>query len=145
MLTPTSDPRPVEQAVVEGIAGAGEPDAFLWIVFRRPDGGERVWYAWTAGGAPLGDAIDRTALATGYDGADWLHIGARHLTKHSRGRVVTSIYPLRPISADVQAGLRAPEGERDAMRRLVTRAVSSQARLPRWLGVGPALLARTDH
>ncbi|MFD5610584.1 hypothetical protein [Kitasatospora sp. NPDC127060] len=153
VLTPTDDPTPVEQAVVDGIVGDFDPETFLWIVFNRPDGGAHVWYAWTTGGAPLGDAIDQAALAAGYDCSDWLHIGNRHLTKHSRGRITTDVYPLRPIEADIRGGLRAPETERDKMRRLLdtARAMNGQAHpeatrdVPRWTGVGPALLNRTSN
>ncbi|MEU5425926.1 hypothetical protein AB0H73_09995 [Streptomyces olivoreticuli] len=153
VLTPTNDSTPVERAVVDGLVGDFEPETFLWIVFHRPDGGAHVWYAWTVGGAPLGDAIDQAALAAGYDCSDWLHIGNRHLSRHTRGRVTTDAYPLRPIEADIRNGLRAPETERDTTRRLfdAARAVGGQARpepttdVPRWLGVGPALLARTGN
>ncbi|WP_241990552.1 hypothetical protein [Streptomyces sp. AC1-42T] len=70
VLTPTGNPTPVEQAVAEGIAAGFDPEMFLWINFRRPDGGVRVWYAWTAGGEPLGDRVDQLATAGGLDAAD---------------------------------------------------------------------------
>ncbi|TBO58827.1 hypothetical protein EYS09_15435 [Streptomyces kasugaensis] len=151
VLTPTDDPTPVERAVVDGLVGDFEPETFLWIVFHRPDGGAHVWYAWTVGGAPLGDAIDQTALAAGYDCSDWFHIGNRHLSKHTRGRVTTDSYPLRPIEADIRNGLRAPETERDRMRRLIEAAHPASGQtcpepttdVPWWLGVGPALVTRT--
>ncbi|WP_331727342.1 hypothetical protein OG871_40115 (plasmid) [Kitasatospora sp. NBC_00374] len=150
VLAPTSDPTPVEKAVVDGIVGDHAPETFLWIVFHRPDGSARVWYAWTAGGHPLGDRIDQAALAAGYDCSDWFHIGSRHLTKHTRGRVTTDAYPLRPIEADVRNGVHAPESERDGLRRVIDTAWSQCGRPRRtpthgvgpWLGVGPALLTR---
>ena len=63
VLTPTDDPTSVEKAVADSITADFEPETFLWIVFHRPDVGARIWYAWTAGGHPLGDRIDRAALA----------------------------------------------------------------------------------
>ncbi|PNG22340.1 hypothetical protein [Streptomyces cahuitamycinicus] len=146
ILTPSDDPRPVERAVVDGIAGDFGPETFLWIVFNRPDGGARVWYAWTSGGHPLGDDIDRRALAAPLDAADWLHLMGKHLERRTRGRVQIDAHPLRPILADLQAGVRAPDDERVKLRRMVELAadMTGQARPAdrpvRWVGVGPDLL-----
>ncbi|MFD4886431.1 hypothetical protein, partial [Kitasatospora sp. NPDC058402] len=128
VLTPTDDPTPVEKAVVDGIAADFDPETFLWIVFHRPDGGARIWYAWTVGGHPLGDRVDHAALAAGYDCSDWFWIGNRHLTKHTRGRITIDAYPLRPVEADVRGGVRAPETERDGLRRLIDTAWSMSGR-----------------
>lgn len=145
VLTPTDDPTPVEKAVVDGIIGDFEPETFLWINFHRPDGGVRVWYGWTAGGAPLGDRIDGLAMAAGFDSADWFHLTNRHLQASRRGRIEIQAHVLRPILADIQAGLRAPGKQRDQLRRMVVKAAEltgqvARPGLPRWLGVGPALL-----
>ncbi|MER6109333.1 hypothetical protein [Streptomyces hirsutus] len=145
-LTPSNDPRPVEQAVVDGIAADFPPETFLWIVFHRPDGGARVWYAWTAGGVPLGNDIDRRALAAPLDAADWLHLMGQHLERSTRGRIQIDAHPLRPILGDLQAGLRAPDEERVKLRRMVELAadLTGQARPAdrpvRWVGVGPDIL-----
>lgn len=146
-----TDPTPVELAVIDGIVGGYDPETFLWIVFRRPDGGARIWYAWTAGGEPLGDQVDREALAAGYDCADWLHIGRRHVTQQSRGRVTIDAYPLRLVQGDVRCGLRAPEVERDKVRLMLGAAATGNfdgfappvSNLVRWMGVGPALVRKT--
>ncbi|WP_030237959.1 hypothetical protein [Streptomyces sp. NRRL S-350] len=148
-LSASNDPTPVEKAVTEGIAADFEPETFLWIAFRRPDGGARIWYSWTTGGAPLGDRIDQAALTARLDCSDWFWIGNRHLTKHTRGRITIDAYPLRPIQADVRGGVRAPETERDALRRLIDTAFAMSGRprseptidVGRWLGVGPGLLS----
>lgn len=145
VLTPSTDPTPVEKAVVDGILGDFEPETFLWVNFHRPDGGVRVWYAWTAGGAPLGNRIDGVAMAAGFDSADWFHLTNRHLQTSSRGRINIQAHPLRPILADLQAGHRATGEERDQLRRVIVKAVELTGEvlrpgLPRWLGVGPALL-----
>lgn len=151
LLLPTGNPKPVEKAVVEGIVDDFEPETFLWIVFHRPDGGAHVWYAWTAGGIPLGEHIDQHALAAGFDASDWLHITGRHRTDHHRGRVETQAHPLRPIEADLRNGARSPESERDKLRRLLdgARDMAGQpprpdATVPRWIGVGPTLLHRKN-
>jgi len=145
LLMPTDDPRPVEKAAVDGIVDGFEPETFLWIVFHRPDGGARIWYAWTAGGTDLGDRVDRMALATGLDSADWLHIGDRHCQHSTRGRIAIQAYALRPILADVQNGVRSPEERLEQLRRVVRKAAEMTGQTPhtltpRWLGVGPTLL-----
>ncbi|MGW2116035.1 hypothetical protein [Streptomyces zhihengii] len=147
LLVPTGDARPVEKAAVDGIMDGFEPQSFLWITFHRPDGGARVWYAWTEGGTDLGDRTDRQALAAGLDSADWFHIGDRHCQQSSRGRIAIHAYRLRPVLADVQNGVRSPEDRRDTLRRMVRIAGERTGQtphtlMPRWLGVGPALLNR---
>ncbi|WP_369179083.1 hypothetical protein [Streptomyces mutabilis] len=92
------------------------------VVFYRPDGGARVWYSWTAGGAPLGNTIDRHALAQRLDAADWLPILDRHLERSTRGRIEIDASPLRPILAHLQTGLRAPDEERVKLRGMVEMA-----------------------
>ncbi|WP_405008331.1 hypothetical protein OHV13_33285 [Kitasatospora purpeofusca] len=114
-----SDPRPAERAFVDGLADDFEPETFLWISLRQPDGGARVFYRWTAGGPELGDRIDRAALAAGLDCSDNFHIANRHLTDIHRGPVRIQAHPLRPIQGDVINGVRAPESERAGIRRLI--------------------------
>ncbi|MEV6404012.1 hypothetical protein AB0M58_13845 [Streptomyces bobili] len=148
-LQPTHDPAPVEKAVVEGTAADFEPETFLWINFRRPDGGTRIRYAWTTGGDTLGDHIDQLAMAAGLDAADWLHIGDRHQQTHTRGRVEIWAYPLRPVLADVQRDVRSPEERREGLRCLLVKASEVTGQQPgaltvRWLGFGPALTSRKD-
>ncbi|MGK5733191.1 hypothetical protein [Streptomyces sp. URMC 124] len=148
-LTPTNDPAPVVQAVVDGIVANHEPETFLWIVFHQPDGGAHVRYAWTTGGPELGNHTDDHALAAGLDAADWLHIVSRHRHDSTRGRVEVHAHPLRPVLADVQAGLRSPGDHRAAVRRILRCYLDDigQHHLPdappRWMGVGPTLVART--
>lgn len=147
LLIPTDNPTPVEKAAVNGILDNFEPETFLWIVFNRPDGGARLWYAWTEGGVPLGDQADHHALAAGLDAADWLHIGDRHCQHSSRGRIEVQAYALRPVLADIQAGVRGPEDRRAGIIRFIDRAAAETGQTPRpgcprWLGMGPTLLAR---
>jgi hypothetical protein len=146
LLAPTSDPTPVEKAAADGIASGCAPETFLCIVFHRPDGGARIWYAWTTGGQPLGDRIDQLALAAGLDATDWLHIGDRHCTHSTRGRIEIQAYPLRPVLADVQGGIRGPQERRERLRRVIACAADMTGQTPRtttpgWLGFGPTLLA----
>ncbi|MEV7681587.1 hypothetical protein AB0O64_23980 [Streptomyces sp. NPDC088341] len=147
VLTPTGNPTPVEQAVAEGIAADFDPEMFLWINFRRPDGGVHIWYAWTAGGEPLGDRVDQLATTAGLDAADWLHISDLHQQTSTRGQVETWAYALRPVLADVQAGVRSPEERREGVRRILRKAQEITGQeprtlTPRWLGFGPVLTTR---
>ncbi|WP_241844715.1 hypothetical protein [Kitasatospora sp. CB01950] len=127
---------------MDGITAGFPPEMFLHFVFRLPEGGARVWDAWTAGGDELGDVVDGQALAAGLDAADTFHLTARHVSDHYRGRIHIQAHPLRPIRADVLAGLRAPVNERAALLRMVALAGSTGTALPRWMGVGPRLRSR---
>ncbi|MER7707267.1 hypothetical protein ABTX81_30740 [Kitasatospora sp. NPDC097605] len=146
-----NDPRPAEQAFVDDLPLLLEPELFLWISVRQPDGGARVYYRWTEGGEELGNCIDQAALAAGLDCADNFHIANRHLTDSQNGQVRIQTHRLRPIQADVTAGVRAPESERAGIRRLIhyvalekgQEEIARNPVVPRWLGVGPALLSRT--
>jgi hypothetical protein len=147
VLAPTGDARPVEKAAVEGIADGHPPETFLWIEFHRPDGGVRIWYAWTAGGQPLGEKVDQLALGAGLDFADWLHIGDRHCEHSERGRIKVQAFALRPILADVENGERGPDERRDGLRRFLRAAAAETGQTPRltrpqWLGFGPTLINR---
>jgi hypothetical protein len=148
-LTPTDDRRPVEAALTRSIADGHPPETFLWINIHRPDGGVNVRYAWTDGGTDLGDRIDLLALAAPLDAADWLEITGRHVQASHRGRIEILAHPLRPILADVQAGVRAPEDRRAGVQRLLDKAAElcrqphlHGTAIPRWLGVGPDLTGR---
>jgi hypothetical protein len=151
VLTPTGNSRPVEKAVVDGIADDFGPETHLWIVFRTPEGGARVYYAWTAGGQQLGDKIDREAVARGFDLTDWLFVPGRYRTEHVRGRVTTQAYPLRPILADVLNNRRAVENDRARTMGILDAAADLKGQerpvltdfLGPWGGVGPAMLGRS--
>ena len=148
LLQPTNDPRPVEYAIADGILDNFEPETLLWITIPQPDGGLHVHYRWTAGGEQLGDRIDQAAVAAGYDSADWLHLIGRHSSEHYRGRIKIMAHLLRPIEADVHHGRRAPKEKTNEVRRIITAALELSGRadnssvpvVPRWAGVGPALL-----
>ncbi|MBK3630305.1 hypothetical protein JHN59_37030 [Streptomyces sp. MBT49] len=144
-LTPSEDRRPVELALAESILTVHEPETFLAVTFYRPDGGCRVRYAWTAGGADLGDRIDVLARGLGLDAADNFHITDLHVRTTSRGRVEIHAHPLRPILADVEAGVRSPEERRAKLREFIAIAARETGQTPRrtsfpWLGVGPRLI-----
>lgn len=144
-LTPTDYYAPVELAAVKSIISVTEPETWLAITFPRPDGGSRVRWAWTAGGAQLGNRIDILALTAGLDAADNFHIIDLHQRETWRGHIRIHAYPLRPILADVQAGVRAPDERRALLRRYVEINAARSGHtpptdLPRWLGVGPDLL-----
>jgi len=148
-LTPTSDSKPVEKAVVDDIAANFDPETFLWCDFHRADGGVHIWYAWTAGGQQLGDHVDSLAMTGGLDAADWLHIAKRNEQSSSRGRVKIKAYPLRPVLADVQSGIRGTEKQRENLRRLLQKAAevtghTPRTLTPRWLGFGPDLTNRKE-
>ena len=143
----TGDARPVELAVAESIADGFEPELWLAITFPRPGGALRVCWAWTGGGAELGNRIDGHALTAGLDAADNFELCDRHRRESWRGRIHIGAHPLRPIFADVQAGVRAPEERRAQLRRFIDVAPpqtrpTARPGVPRWLGVGPDLLNR---
>ncbi|MEU8839981.1 hypothetical protein AB0D97_12740 [Streptomyces roseus] len=142
LLTPSTDTTPVEKAAVSGIADGFDPETFLWINFRRPNGGIRIWYAWTAGGTNLGDKIDGIALNLSLDGADWLHYADRNAVHSTRGAIEIQAYPLRPILADIHNGEGAPAERRAAITRFVDLyaaevGVTPQPGRSTWLGYGP--------
>ncbi|MFF2522471.1 hypothetical protein [Streptomyces liangshanensis] len=148
-LKPSEDRRPVELALTRSIADNHSPETFLWISIHRPDGGVNVRYAWTDGGTDLGDRIDLLALAAPLDAADWLEITGRHVQVSHRGRIEILAHPLRPILANVQAGVRAPEDRRAGVQRVLDKAAElcgqphlHSTAIPRWLGVGPDLINR---
>lgn len=146
-LTPTDYYAPVELAAVDSITSVTEPETWLAMTFPRPDGGVRVRWAWTAGGVELGNRIDCLALAAGLDAADNFHILDLHQRETWRGHIHIRAYPLRPILADVQDGVRSPEERRAKLRRFIDVAARQSGQtarpgVPRWLGVGPALLNR---
>jgi hypothetical protein len=148
LLTPSTDTTPVEKAAVSGIADGFDPETFLWIEFHRPGGGVRIWYAWTAGGTDLGDKIDHAALGNGLDFTDWLHLGDRHCSHSSRGRIKIQAFALRPILGDLLAGERGPQERRDGIARLLATAAAETGRTPRtgictWLGFGPTHISRS--
>lgn len=144
-VLPAADSRPVELAVVDSITGPYPPETFLWVVFHRPDGGARIYYSWTDGGVPLGERIDHLALPLGLDACDWLHIGDAHCQHTTRGRIAVQAYALRPVLADVQAGVRGPDDRRASLARVIAKASeltgqTPKTTTPRWLGFGPTLL-----
>jgi hypothetical protein len=151
VLVVSADRTPVEKAVAQSIADGFGPETFLWIDVFQPDGGVRVWWAWTAGGDVLGDAVDRAAIAGALDCADWFHILDRHVSVHHRGRIRIQSYPLPPVRDDVVAGVRGPDELRGKLRRIVEIATEMKGGVPPvtgssgplapWTGVGPALLA----
>lgn len=146
-LAPTGDRRPVELAVVDSIAGGFEPETWLAVTFPRPDGGLRVRWTWTDGGAELGDRIDDLALSLALDAADTFHLTDLHVRVSYRGRIKVAAHPLRPILADIQAGVRAPDERRAQIRRFIDVAAEQTGQtprpgIPRWMGVGPNLLNR---
>ncbi|MGW3971138.1 hypothetical protein ACWEFD_17800 [Streptomyces ardesiacus] len=146
-LAPTGDPAPVLHAVLDSITAGHPPETYLRITEHRPDGGAKIWHAWTEGGQPLGDHVDQHALATSLDAADWLHIGELYSERSSRGRFDTEAFPLRPILASVRNGERCPDDRRAGVQRVLDAAARQTGRhpvpgIPRWLGVGPALVTR---
>ncbi|MFF4900519.1 hypothetical protein [Streptomyces sp. NPDC001068] len=144
---PTADQAAVIHAVLDSITGQHPPETFLWVVHHHLDGGATLHYRWTPGGEPLGDHVDRAALAAGLDAADWLHIGDLNCRRSTRGRFSTDAFALRPVLADVGNGVRSPEDRRAGILRVIERAAEETGRTarpgcPRWLGMGPDLLSR---
>lgn len=146
-LTPSNDHTPVAHAIVQSITADHAPETYLWIVFHRPDGGANLWHAWTEGGEPLGDQVDRAALAAGMDAADWLHVGDLNCTRTTRGRITIDAFALRPVLADVESGIRCNSERRAGLQRVLDCAAHTTGHptrpgIPRWPGMGPALVNR---
>lgn len=144
---PSADMKAVELAVINSIMSSFEPEMYLGFAFHRLDGGVTMWHAWTDGGDTLGNQVDGRALVRRLDAADWLHIGDQHSTVSHRGRVQVEAYPLRPILADIEAGVRSPEDRRAGLRRVIECAAARTGQtprpgLPQWPGFGPVLLHR---
>ena len=152
MHLPTGAPiDPLTKAVIASIADGLEPEAFLSIDQRYADGGGRHFYAWTNGGEQLGDTVDSVASVLGLDGADGIHLGELHHRVVERGRVRTYVHPLRPILADIQRGVRAPEGLRGRVERFREDVRADLGddyvrRVPgvwAWFGFGPTTVAHS--
>jgi hypothetical protein len=144
---PTADRRLVERAVVTGTLHGEEPEAFVRIDVPQPDGALIQYTAWTDGGAPLGDHIDRIALAAGLDAWSWIEILERHLRLTHRGRIEIRTHPLRPVLADVEHRYRGDETTRANLARALAADAARHGLpplpapgIPRWIGVGPRLL-----
>ncbi|MEV4942811.1 hypothetical protein [Streptomyces zaomyceticus] len=60
-LAPAGARGPVEQAVVAGALAAAGPETLLRTDIPQPDGSLRLYAAWTDGGGPPADRIDRIA------------------------------------------------------------------------------------
>ncbi len=148
-----SDLTPVQRAAVAEISGLYEPECRLNYEFRLPDGGVRLFYAWTAGGESLGDQADDMAISRGLGLADQMAIANPHATDHTHGSVKVHVYRLRPILAAIRDGVRDDDTYAESFRRLLHNAATSSgwtpdpARMARALSwrpypLGPALMAR---
>ncbi|WP_329347235.1 hypothetical protein OG226_00400 [Streptomyces sp. NBC_01261] len=150
-LSPATDRRPVEQAVVRDALSGEPPETLVVTDIPQPDG-LLVYPAWTDGGDVLGDRIDRTALARGVDGWSWIEILHRHVRTTHRGRITIRAYPLRRVLDDVERGYRGDETHRAALARLLADDAARDGRPPlpapgnpSWVGVGPRLWHGHHH
>jgi hypothetical protein len=149
VLTPTGDRRPAERAVVDGALAAAEPETLVRTDIPQPDGSVRLYAAWTAGGGPLADHIDRVALARGLDAWSWIEILTHCARTTHRGRIEVRAHPLRQVLADVERGYRGSEEHRASFARLLADDAARAGRpplpapgIPAWAGVGPLLWQR---
>ncbi|MFD6334248.1 hypothetical protein ACFWGI_32335 [Streptomyces niveus] len=90
---PAGDRRLVEQAVVDGALAAQPPETLVRTDVPQPDGAVRLYAAWTDGGGPLADNIDRVALARGLDACSWMEILQRNARTTHRGRIEVRFHP----------------------------------------------------
>ncbi|MEX5711977.1 hypothetical protein AB1484_27690 [Parafrankia sp. FMc6] len=148
-----ADLTPVQRAAVAEISGLYEPECRLNYEFSLPNGGMRLFYAWTPGGEPLGDQADDMAISRGLGLADQMAITNPHATDHSHGAVKVHVYRLRPILAAIRDGVRDDGTYTEAFRRLLHNAAThtswtpDPARTARALSwqpypLGPARMAR---
>ncbi|WP_019061605.1 hypothetical protein [Streptomyces prunicolor] len=150
-LSPATDRRPVEQAVVRDALSGEPPETLVVTDIPQPDG-LLVYPAWTDGGDVLGDRIDRLALARGVDGWSWIEILHRHARTTHRGRITIRAYPLRLVLADVERGYRGDETHRAGLARLLADEAARHGLpplpapgIPEWGGVGPRLRNRRSQ
>jgi hypothetical protein len=149
---PAEGRRLVEQAVVDGALSAEGPETLVRTDVPQSDGSVRLYAAWTAGGRPLADHIDRVALASGMDACSWMAILQRHARTTHRGRIEVRAYPLRQVLHDVEHGHRGSEQLRANLARLLADDAARAGRrplpspgIPAWVGVGPLLWRRYLH
>jgi hypothetical protein len=86
------------------------PATRLEFDFLDGDGsgsGFRTW-AWTDGGAELGDRIDRLAERRRLTALRLVHAAHPHLSHHEHGRVHVAAITLAPVLATLRAGDRVP-------------------------------------
>ncbi|WP_394426344.1 hypothetical protein [Streptomyces sp. SGAir0957] len=145
----SGDRRPVELAVVDDALRAEDPEVLVRADVPQPDGSVRLYSAWTDGGGPLADHIDRVALARGLDAWSWVEILTHSARTTHRGRIEVRTHPLRQILADVERGHRGNEEYRASLARLLAddalragRPPLSAPGIPAWVGVGPLLWHR---
>ncbi|MFF8786687.1 hypothetical protein [Streptomyces sp. NPDC015125] len=148
-LAPTGDRGPLELAVVDGALAAAEPETLVRTDIPQPDGSVRLYAAWTDGGGPLADHIDRVALARGLDAWSWVEILTHSARTAHRGRIEVRTHPLRQVLADVDRGHRGSEEYRAGLARLLADDAVQAGRpplpvpgIPAWPGVGPLLWHR---
>lgn len=143
LAPPSTDLAPAQRAVVAETMDLFDPEMYLSYVFRLPDGGARLWNAWTAGGQPIGDQADTAALARGLDLADWLDVIMRPDEERTHGRVQIHGYRLRTVLAGILAGRReVPKLREGLVGVLSDLGYLQSAALPAWPGVGPRLCAQ---
>ncbi|MCQ1582412.1 hypothetical protein [Streptomyces parvus] len=148
-LAPTGNRGPVEQAVVQDALAAAGPETLVRTDVPLPDGSVRLYAAWTDGGGPLADHIDRVALARGLDAWSWVEILTHSARTTHRGRIEVRTHPLRQVLADVERGHRGNEAYRAGFARMLADDAERAGRpplpapgIPAWPGVGPLLWHR---
>ncbi|MGC5266725.1 hypothetical protein ACPXCO_37560 [Streptomyces cyaneofuscatus] len=146
-LAPAGGRGPVEQAVVAGALAAAGPEMLVRTDVPQPDGSVRLYAAWTDGGGPLADHIDRVALARGLDAWSWVEILTHSAHTTHRGRIEVRTHPLRQVLADVERGHRGNEEYRSSFARILADDAERAGRpplpeIPAWPGVGPQLWHR---
>ncbi|MFD7618582.1 hypothetical protein [Streptomyces sp. NPDC059802] len=147
VLAPIGNRGPVEQAVVEGALASAGPETLVRTDVPQPDGSVRLYAAWTDGGGPLADHIDRVALARGLDAWSWVEILTQSARTTHRGRIEVRAHPLRQVLADVERGHRGSEEYRAGFARMLADDAARGGRpplsgIPAWPGVGPRLWHR---
>ncbi|MFD7919748.1 hypothetical protein ACFV3R_11030 [Streptomyces sp. NPDC059740] len=134
---------------MEDALSAEGPEVLVRTDVPQPDGSVRLYAAWTDGGGPLADHIDRIALARGLDAWSWIEILQQRARTTHRGRIEVRSYPLRQVLADVEQGYRGSEEHRANFARLLASDAVRAGRpplpppgIPAWAGVGPVLWHR---
>ncbi|MEV7930478.1 hypothetical protein [Kitasatospora sp. NPDC088779] len=101
-----------------------------------PTGDVVAWTHFTDGGRELAEQIDRTAQDKGLRLADARLLRRLHQPRrHVNGPLVTSVWDLRAVLADIEAGVRAGQEDQDEARELLAKnyAASVREAMDRWI------------
>ncbi|MFD7828482.1 hypothetical protein [Streptomyces sp. MJM8645] len=104
-------------------------DSRIEAALAIPTGDVVAWTSFTEGGRELAEKIDRTAHDEGLRLADARLLRRRHQPRrYADGPLVTSVWNLRAVLADIEAGVRAGQEDRCEAQELLDENYSASMR-----------------